>query len=102
MALRYGYKYIPIDIREVVRSFAGTAKNWSADLSEVDLYDKLAEILGEEEAMLDIVVAHFLVPCETHSVASSHLHRKPDGSPLDGPSGDRAREIDAIDRNAGR
>ena len=101
-ALRYGYKYIPIDIREVVRSFGDLAPNWCADLAVVDLYDTLVEILGDELLLLDVVVVHFSVPCETHSVASSHLHRKADGSPHDGPRGDRAREVDAIDDNAGR
>ena len=99
-ALRHGYRYVPIDVREIVRSFGDKAPNWQADLSEVDLYDKLVEILGSEEALLDIVVAHFSVPCETHSVTSAHLHRTASGAPLRGPDGARAREVDSIDDNA--
>jgi hypothetical protein len=99
-AMAAGYRYLPIDICGWVHSFGGSEPNEPVDLTEHDIYDYVAGLLGGERELLKIAVVSSSIPCESHSSLNPGKHRDLEtGEPRPGAAGQRARQIDFIDSN---
>ena len=99
-AMAAGYRYLPIDICGWVHSFGGSEPNEPVDLTEHDIYDYVAGLLGGERELLKIAVVSSSIPCESHSSLNPGKHRDLEtGEPRPGAAGRRARQIDFIDSN---
>ena len=91
-ARRAGYRYVPIDILDLVYGFQGWEPNHVSDFTTDAIYDVVARVLGGEDELRAIGVVHVHLPCETHSVLNHGHHRDEHGAPRT----DRAREVDMM------
>ena len=99
-AMAAKYRYLPVDVRRLVRSFGGVEPNEPLDMTVDDLYDYIVRLLGGESELLNIAVVSSSIPCETHTQMNPGKHRDLDtGDPHPGPRGARAREVDLIEAN---
>ena len=100
VALYEGYAYVPFDVEGWSSSYGGQYPNEPIDMIAEDIYDRAADVLGGEDGLLGIAVVAAAIPCETHSILNPGRHRDlQTGKPRQGASGDRARQVDAIQQN---